>query len=160
MIALNILGEGFDGSIAISRGFLQRFQDDGFNVAFNRCVQFLRCGGSGSGHCIAKRNGRRSYRLRSQNGVLQRVSGVCFKLVGPLSGEQLIQQYPQRIDVGGDTDYLASHLFGRGVILGQGAAGQLRQIVRDEFMFADQFGNTEIEQTNLAFRGDQNVRRL
>ncbi len=78
-------------------------------------------------------------------------------------GEQLVEHDTQRVDVGGCGHQLAAHLLGRGVLGCEHAHAGLREprlhasVQRVRF---EQLGDTEIEQRDLALRGDEEVRGL
>ena len=76
-----------------------------------------------------------------------------------LAGQQLEQQHAERVDVGGGGDRAAGDLLGRGVLRRQRDAALARQ-QRHRLVVAEQLGDAEVEQLDLAVAGDQHVRRL
>ncbi len=76
-----------------------------------------------------------------------------------VAGEQLEEQDAEGVDVGGGRDRAAGDLLGRGVLRRQRDTALTGQH-RHRFVVAEQLGDAEVEQLDLAAGGDEHVRRL
>ena len=76
-----------------------------------------------------------------------------------LAGQQLEEEHAERVDVGRGGDRAAGDLLGRGVLRRQRDAALARQH-RHRFVVAEQLGDAEVEQLDLAVAGHEHVRRL
>src|SRR5262249_50949244 len=102
----------------------------------------------------------RQRHLHPANRLDQRAPGLAGESVRALTGEQLVEDDSERVDVGGDAHSLSADLLRRGVVGGERRtqlAGQLR--VAGPFL-AEELRCTEVEQAEALRLRDQDVARL
>ena len=86
--------------------------------------------------------------------------GAPAKPVGAASRQQFVKQDAQGIYVCGGGNRLARDLFRAGVIWGQCASCEPRNLGLGRLAILEQLGDAEVEQAHQARIGNQNVRRL
>ena len=84
--------------------------------------------------------------------------------VGTVAGQQAVEQHAERVDIAGGGDRLAVQLLGTGILRRHRLhGGEGRRRVGDggfQGVGVEQLGDTEIQQLDGAFLGDQDVLRL
>ena len=160
-------------SIAAIRFFAQGLQHYRVEVAsqsslqaFARCVAGLADGLRrdllGRSICFAA-FGRppdgcaRSLRLFLTDDTLQLRTAPPREPIRPVARQEFIQQHPEAVDIRGRRDGLTAYLLGAGVFGRHHQVARLRQrrfLVR---LFAQQLGDAEIEQFDLAAVGHEDV---
>ena len=124
--ALRFLGYGFQHDVV-------QIPAQQFAHGLRRCWQGIRLRGVGDAH--------------------GRAAG--FAEGAPLAGDEFVQQYAERVNIGGGGDVAASLLFGRGVGRREGGR-QSALFVRG----VEQLGDAEIQQADGTITGNQHIGRL
>ncbi len=141
--ASEVFGE-FGNAAVMTFGLLaHRLQNDVVEVA-----------GKFAGQAARRRDRRFTDRLRPAQ---RRIFGEAM---GTATGEQLIKDGTQRIDVGGGRDRLAEDLFGGGVVRGHGLQAGRGQGGLAAVGTFQEFGDAEIEQLGGAVGGNENIARF
>ena len=169
-VALQIVGQRRDRSIAFARILLERFNNDRVQVALQQSAQFVG-GGSAPGGVRSRFFAVGSFRGYDIGGTRRLGIDDCLHQFRRraatfpsrvLSGQQHIQQHAEGIDVGGSRDGCARHLLRRRVLGRHRPAAFDRQQSRGAiFCFAfEQLGYSEIQQFRLPILADQHIGRL
>ena len=109
---------------------------------------------------LGPRHGRaRPLRIDLADDVRDLLGRASGELVGPVSGQELIEQQAERVDVGRERDRLAQELLGAR-ILRRHRPGQRRHRRISLVAGIEDLGDAEIEQLWLTVRGHQHVPRL
>ena len=143
--AADVVGEGDDREVALFRVLAQRLETDLVEVpVFVARAQVARYLARPPGFALDDfpGEGERAGRLSAER---------------PLSGEQLEEQEPQRMDVGGGRRRLSLDLFWCRIARRQQVVDAARQT---EVVLLEELGDAEIEELHLAIAGDEDVRRL
>ena len=157
--ALQIVGERGGAVVATRRCLRERLQDDCIQVAPEAPRQLsLRRASLASG---AGRNpSAGSINLNGGDRVLQlRDRGTGLEMIWPVSGEQLVEDHPQRVHVAGCTELFAPHQLRACIVRGQNSAVALREVGLLLFP-GQQLRYPEVQQPHLPRIGHQDVRRL
>ena len=141
-----ILGELRDRCVAPVRLGGERLEDDVVEVADERTAAV----------------GRRHVAGRSGDGLehrAERLEAAGADATHRRSGDELVQDRAERVDVGGGRDRLAAHLLGAGVLgreqVRPGAGGRVGGA-----LIGEQLGDAEVQQLGRALLGHQDVRWL
>jgi hypothetical protein len=145
-VALDVLGQRLHRGVPFGRALLQRLADDHVEIAFQRTGRRA-IGDAVAGPC----------HLLREHCLFERRRRAAQQAVGPLPGEHLEQQEPERVDVRPRVHRAPGNLLGCGVLRRHRPHALLRQ---RSVAGVQQLGDAEVQQLQPALVGDQQVRRL
>ena len=169
----NVLGKLFHRGVAPLRFFAQSFQNDHVEIARQlllepparpvarfqrRCrrhLQLLR-GLRNRGFRVAQNHRARPLGFLFADGLLDLGIRAASARMRQCSGQKLVEQHSQRINIGRRGDRLAADLFRTGVVERHRTLIDARRFVGNKFG-AQQFGDAEVEQLRRAIRGHQDI---
>ena len=149
-VTAQVVGQGARAVVAFCRVLLQRFQDDGVQVALQGIGDLQRR--QPACWAAVARPPAPTCSRRTREPPSTRVRAPA--------NQQFEQNHAERIDVGGGADGLPGNLFGRGVLWREGAAGLAGECRLGRTVSLHQLGDAEVQQPHLARLVHQDVAGL
>ena len=117
-VTLDVAPEQTDGWVTAFRLLPQRVQNNRVQITFQRSRERSRTkppGGSFRRRCPCRASTRRDD-SRPQNGMLEGTARGLRHRQRPMAGQEQVQKQTELVDVRGDGDRLAAHLFRTGEV--------------------------------------------